>query len=141
MVIAGLHVGDYQDALAELIGPRRHTLLVLCAEEHQPPGAVPPFTVCVPLVDDGEPPGRELLDQAQWAARRVAEQVDTGGSCLVTCAMGLNRSGLVASLALLELGYDADQAIGLLRAARGPLALRNEAFEAIVRGKKARGPA
>ncbi len=132
-VVPGLHVGDYQDALAEL---RRldwqHSVVVLAAEEHQPVGAPLDGARCLPLRDDDEPVGPELLELVRAVAREVADHVEAGGSALCTCAMGLNRSGLVAALALRELGYSADEAIQLVREARGPLALRNEQFVRLV---------
>ena len=42
---------------------------------------------------------------------------------------GLNRSGLVVARTLLELGYEAEAAIALVREARGPWALSNGYFE------------
>lgn len=134
-VVPGLHVGDYQDALSELRGPRAHSVLVLAAEEHQPAGATPERTWCLPLRDDEEPMAPELLALVRRAAIDVADMVELGPPCsaLVTCAMGLNRSGLVAALALRELGYSADEAIQFVREARGPLALTNEEFVRLVR--------
>ena len=131
-VIPGLHVGDYQDALAELRGPRAHSVLVLAAEEHQPAGANPPGTWCLPLNDDEEPMSPKLLKRMRAMVSDLADVVAFGSSVLVTCAMGLNRSGLVAALALRELGYSAEEAIQLVRDARGPLALRNEQFLALI---------
>ena len=43
-----------------------------------------------------------------------------GGRVAVNCAAGLNRSGLIVGRALIELGRTPAEAIGMVRAARGP---------------------
>jgi protein-tyrosine phosphatase len=54
-----------------------------------------------PLDDkEVEPITRNDLRGALQAARQVAEAVAQGKKCLVTCAAGLNRSGLVTALTL-----------------------------------------
>ena len=47
---------------------------------------------------------------------------------LVRCSGGLNRSGLVVASALVRMGHPVDDAIALVRAARGPWALTNPGF-------------
>jgi protein-tyrosine phosphatase len=56
----------------------------------------------VPL-DDVVNPTTSDLRRAAGAAKEVAKLVRSGRRVLVTCAMGLNRSGLVNALALREL--------------------------------------
>ncbi len=51
------------------------------------------------------------------------------GITLVHCQAGLNRSGLISALALIEDGMKAVDAIALLRAKRSPAVLCNQAFE------------
>ncbi|GAA4744273.1 dual specificity protein phosphatase family protein [Nocardioides endophyticus] len=75
------------------------------------------------------------------AARRVAAAVRGGSSVLVRCSGGLNRSGLVVASALIELGRTPDEAISLVREARGPWALTNPGFVAHLRGLPAPRPA
>jgi len=58
----------------------------------------------------------------------AAEAVRTGRRVLVRCSGGLNRSGLVVASTLVRLGYAPDDAITLVRGARGPWALTNPAF-------------
>lgn len=67
-------------------------------------------------------------------ARVVADAVRADRRVLVRCSGGLNRSGLVVARALVELGHDVDDAIRLVRAARGPWALTNPMFVAHLRG-------
>ena len=63
----------------------------------------------------------------------LAEAVGAGRRVLVRCSGGLNRSGLVVASTLVRLGHDPDDAIGLVRRARGPWALTNPAFVAHLR--------
>lgn len=58
----------------------------------------------------------------------VATAVRTGGTTLVRCHAGYNRSGLVVAQTLIELGDDARDAIQLIRQRRSPWALHNELF-------------
>ena len=141
-VIPGLYQGDRSDALAALMGLVRADLLVLAAAEVQPPKDAPcprPPTLSVLLRDDEEPQERALAE-AKHVAMAVADAVRDGKVCVVTCAMGLNRSGLVTALALVELGRTAEQAVELIRRARGPLALCNEAFLRHLQSHSAREP-
>ncbi len=61
-------------------------------------------------------------------AVRVAEAVESGRRVLVRCSGGLNRSGLVVANALVRMGRTPEQAMALVRAARGPWSLTNPAF-------------
>lgn len=107
-------------------------LLVLCAREIQPhsqrfPGLV---VLHAPLDDD---PKRGLSAQeiqiAHEAADAVAKAIVAGHRTLVTCAMGLNRSGLVTALAMTRgLSVSPPTAIALVRRARGNDALGNHRF-------------
>lgn len=72
--------------------------------------------------------GMPDLDQLHQLAeeiniRRLTECV------LVHCQAGLNRSGLVASLALIKSGMKPSDAIQLLRSKRSPAVLCNKTFE------------
>lgn len=58
----------------------------------------------------------------------TAEAVQAGRRVLVRCSGGLNRSGLVVASTLVRLGHGPDDAIALVRQARGPWALTNSAF-------------
>ena len=59
------------------------------------------------------------------------------GVTLVHCQAGLNRSGLISALALIEEGMKAVDAISLLRTKRSPAVLCNQTFEEwlLTRGK------
>jgi protein-tyrosine phosphatase len=89
-----------------------------------PPGDV---FLSWPIEDSDERlPDEEMLDVVvDLAARSIRARRPT----LITCMGGLNRSGLVAAMALCRLGHSPDEALALVRAARGPYALGNELFE------------
>jgi protein-tyrosine phosphatase len=59
---------------------------------------------------------------------QIAALVREGKHIAVNCLSGVNRSGLVVGRALVELGYSPEEAIELVRSARGPMALSNQRF-------------
>ena len=67
------------------------------------------------LIEDGPAPSFTTL-------RSLADLVDDlradGKRVLIHCAAGINRSGLLSAAALIRGGYDADEAIALVREAR-----------------------
>lgn len=111
--------------------------IVLAAKEWQPPSFAYPHVAVlhVPLDDDPSKPVPD--DQARAAigtAKTVARYLRSGRRVLVTCHKGLNRSSLVAGLAMhLAYGTKGDEAIDAIRRARGPFALRNPGFTRLLR--------
>lgn len=82
--------------------------------------------VTLKLYDGPEVPDEKVL-------HAIADCVNVArkaGRVLVHCQMGLNRSGIVAALALIKSGMKPKEAISLLRARRGPDVLCNPVFEA-----------
>ena len=77
----------------------------------------------------------ERLDEL---AALVAARLDEGRTVLVRCQAGLNRSSLVAALALVRRGRTPQEAIDAVREARSPNCLFNRSFVAHLH---ARGPA
>lgn len=75
-----------------------------------------------------------LGEYAAWIRRRIAE-----GPTLVHCQAGLNRSGLLVALVLIQEGMEPAEAIAHLRAVRSPAVLCNKSYEnwLLGRGKKA----
>jgi hypothetical protein len=65
----------------------------------------------------------EELAEVRGYARVIARKVQAGDKVLVRCQAGYNRSGLVTAFALMELGYRAEDAVALIRKARGETAL------------------
>jgi len=105
--------------------------LVLCAGEIQPPAhaLVPLQVIRCPLRDDPTVP---LPSAAKRQAVRAAEQVvvrlRTGARVLVTCAQGVNRSGLVSAVSLHVLtGRPGRECVAHVQRCR-PGALRNPRF-------------
>jgi len=79
----------------------------------------------VHLKDELEIPSVERL----YVLARCINVYKRHGPTLVHCQAGLNRSGLVTALALIESGMKAVDAIALLRTKRSPAVLCNRAFE------------
>lgn len=110
------------------------TMLVLCAEELQPRLDRFRGRVVRPAFSDTTRPSERELTRAAAAGRSVANELYNRGRVLVTCNAGLNRSGLVAGLALCYgTRLPGDEIVDRIRRARGPAALGNWAFEKIVR--------
>lgn len=104
--------------------------VVSCA--HDPsPGHVEDMVHRYPFNDTRLPSPEEIL-RAVGAAQCVARNLERG-DVLMTCTDGLNSSGLVVALALRLEGYTPQEAIEAVREARGPDALRNPAFERLVK--------
>lgn len=72
--------------------------------------------------------GMPDLNEVRHAAEAVVSALHSGKT-LVHCQAGLNRSGLVAAVALVRMGRTPREAIDLLRAKRGPVVLCNPTFE------------
>lgn len=94
--------------------------IVLAAMEYQP--HMPGYEVLhVPLDDSGPPPTRHERRLIRDNASRIARRVRAGKRVLVTCRMGRNRSGVLAGLALVELGVPGPTAAKRIQAFRGGL--------------------
>ena len=65
-----------------------------------------------------------VMRLARWTHERWSE----GGRVLVRCQAGMNRSGLVTALALMIEGHSAEEAISMIRNARGKSCLFNNHF-------------
>jgi protein-tyrosine phosphatase len=105
-------------------------MVVLCAIEHQPPASAYPGirVLHAPFDDASEPVDEATWETARQASREAAKQLLKGRRVLVTCHMGINRSGLVSALTLLRLtpmsGEDAVRTVQ----SRRPGALSNPYF-------------
>lgn len=110
-------------------------VLVLCAEELQMPDSDFPGVELfrIPLQDDSSRP----VDTPTWedvvrTAQRVVRRIHAGKRVLVTCAMGLNRSGIVTAASLHFLtgrsGCSMASFVGRRRRVGGQDALYNSAF-------------
>lgn len=111
--------------------------IVLNAIEYQPPAHLfPGAEVIHAPIDDApsRPMHEDEITTATKAAERVARRLLAGRRVLSTCQMGLNRSSLVAAIAMHDVfGMTADEIIARLRSARGAWALSNPNFEQLLR--------
>jgi hypothetical protein len=107
-------------------------VLVLCAQEHQPRElGFRKHVIRVPLPDATL--STDELRRALAGSRSVAAALADGKRVLVTCHAGLNRSALVASLALgIVTRLEPQQIIDLMRARRHEDALHNSHFCEII---------
>lgn len=78
-------------------------------------------------------PTQGEYQRAGLAAQTVFNAYNSGDHVLVTCLAGINRSSFVAAWAMKKMGYSAEQAIKLIRRARGSIALSNPYFEALIK--------
>ena len=114
-------------------------LHIACPAEFPPEPDSAGEVVFFPLQDD---PTIDWSKRPLWCrqvttvARKVANAIRAGQVVLVTCAAGLNRSGLISALALCGLGLSPTKAIARVRLCR-PGALFNIQF---VKTVKVLGP-
>jgi len=111
-------------------------VVVFCAKELQPRNVKhhpAQSAVFVPMDDDPyrpiDPPSGKTL---HGIARKLANAVQGGKRVLITCAAGMNRSGLVTGLTLVYLGWSGADAVKTIRTRRrkdeGQEALFNPIF-------------
>jgi protein-tyrosine phosphatase len=94
-------------------------VIVLSAKEYQPE-LLGHEVWHVPL-DDGPPPSHDERAWIRAAAHEVARRVRRGQRVLVTCWQGRNRSGVIAGLALVDLGVPGPRAAELIQRTRNGL--------------------
>ena len=73
---------------------------MLCASEMQARADIFPGLTVVHAPNEDGPDIEERFDDARAVAAKVVKEHRRGGKVLVTCAAGLNCSGLVTTLAL-----------------------------------------
>lgn len=110
----------------------RFDVIVLAAKEYQPPDHWFPGVEVIHAPFDDNPlrhMHRDEIETATKAAGRVARRLYAGKRVLVSCAMGLNRSSLIAAIAMHAVyGMSADEIIKRIRHVRGMWALSNPNF-------------
>ena len=115
-------------------------VLVLCAEEFQPSASEFPGleVIHAPNDDADREPTTDELAIVMSRALLVAMRVREGKRVLVTCRLGMNRSGLVSATALHFLtGAGGEACVKRVRDAR-PGALSNPHFVRVLRRKLVR---
>jgi protein-tyrosine phosphatase len=106
-------------------------VIVLAAEEYQPD--LPGYEVVRLPIDDARPDAGTRA-RIRTVAEEIALYVRAGKRVLVTCFQGRNRSGVLAGLALVELGATTpQQAVRRIRMNRTG-ALTNPYFRTMVEG-------
>jgi len=148
-IVPNLWQGSYP-RYGEHVAKSGFTLLVFCAGEIQPPAEDYPGVriIYAPNSDDyvSKMP-RDLLQIAVEAAHEVAQEIQDGGKALVTCAAGINRSGLVSALTLHFLhGWAGTECIARVQKTRvnqkhHMVALDNPQFRAVLKNLKPAGKA
>lgn len=134
-LIHNLAQGSYPNPPTEAF--ETFDVLVLCAEEHQPTVRCPngKYVFKLPLDDDiynQIPP--EVASVILQTAHAVGTYLRAGCKVVTTCHQGLNRSGLMSGLLLMNCyGMSVDEAIKLIRRERDPDALCNPMFEQFLR--------
>jgi len=131
-IVSHVAQGSYPALRGEAF--RHADVLVLCAEEHQARGLkAPQGKQIVRLGFDDDiyrpiPPEAGQIFHAH--AKQLGKLAINGRKVLITCAMGLNRSGLITALTLMH-GYKMrpSEAIKLIRGRRSPDCLCNPMFE------------
>lgn len=119
-------------------------VIVFCAEEKQPPkGYRAPtgkLVVRVPFDDDiYRPVPPEVGQIFHEVAAGTAKYLKSGAKVLSTCAMGLNRSGVITALTLMHAyGMQPNDVIRLIRGRRHKDALMNPMFEQFIRHQRVR---
>jgi hypothetical protein len=118
---------------------KKFDALVLAAEEFQdifPAHKYPGTHLILAPMKDAKPTSEEKVLALQ-AGLRVYELNKAGKRVLVTCAKGVNRSALVAALAMVIGGLKMEKAIGMIRKHRKPVSkavpLFNEHFVSFIR--------
>jgi protein-tyrosine phosphatase len=117
------------------LGVGSFSLLVLAAKENQPAASRFPGVrvLHVPLTDYGGPFTPAQRAAALRASLVVAKALAAGKNVMVTCELGLNRSSLIAGMALARLGMPRERVVKLVRRLRSFAALNNGRFARMVR--------
>jgi protein-tyrosine phosphatase len=131
-IVPGIAQGSFPQPLSEAF--KHADTIVFCAMEKQPKSAKAPAgkrIIRFGFDDDiYRPIPPEVGDLFHQMARRLAGEVTAGRKLLITCAMGLNRSGIITGLTMMyALRMAPHDVIKLIRARRSKDALMNPIFE------------
>lgn len=126
-IVPGIWQGSYPEPGRE-VSASGFDVLVLCAIELQTEAEEYPGVrvIHAPNEDDSSKPlSRAKLNLALKAAKQVVAAVQEGKKVLVTCAAGLNRSGLVTGISLHLLhGWEGPECVRRIQEKRTPLTTR-----------------
>jgi len=133
-----LYQGDKKDSL-DVAGLDRADIkaVVFAAYENNEKSLPDRFDVIRARLDDKFYPSQEqkrvFYDCADKVSNLLLLYLVNGFNVLSTCAAGRNRSGLMSGFTLVKLGVPAEDAITMIRRARGAFALSNPAFRKLIR--------
>jgi hypothetical protein len=111
----------------------RFHVIGLFAQEYQPDDLLGRYELLKAGFDDNYDAGdvemSAIAGTADDASDVISNRLRSGKTCVSSCAMGLNRSGLVSALALMKsANMGPSEAIGRIRRLRSPKALGNPKF-------------
>lgn len=115
------------------IGPKSQFDVVVSAY-HRPGYEPDPPTEYHQVIFPDSRLDERVQSAALNAAELIAARVSSGKRVLSRCQAGMNRSSLMAGLAMVILGFSGEDAVQLLRARRSPWALCNEEYAQFIRG-------
>lgn len=129
-VYPNLWVGS-RDSLLLNLRDEGFRALILCAREIQPSASQFPGVSVFrcPFDDDSTKQLSELEKRmVREAGLFVAREIQSNRRTLVTCHAGINRSALVAALALVDIGFSVADAVEQIRSGRDASCLNNKVF-------------
>lgn len=125
LFVGGHYADDGSGIVDVVVRDEFDTVVSLYEEEGHGPG--PDVEHLHHRMADADLLGQDAVEVARLA-RTTADRLRDGKRVLVRCQAGLNRSSLVASLALVELGLTPQEAIDAVRAGRHQNCLFNRSF-------------
>jgi protein-tyrosine phosphatase len=133
-----LYQGDKKDSLDVVaLDTTGIKTVVFAAYENNEKHLPDRFDVIRARLDDAFFMSREDEREYYRCADKVSDilllYLANGFNVLSTCRAGRNRSGLMSGFTLVKLGFSPEQAIHMIRRARGHLALCNPAFTRLIR--------
>lgn len=131
-----LYQGDFKDA-TNVVGLDKADVRAVVFAAYEKNAPLPDrFDVLRARLDDNFFPSQTQALDMHRCADKVWDilliYLTNGFNVLSTCAMGLNRSGLMTGFTLVKLGIPPTRAITMIRRARGFTAMRNPAFQRLI---------
>lgn len=136
-ITEGLYVGGHQTRPGggdTRVGDQFDLVVSLYTRDGYGPSEGVPHLRHTMIDGDLDPNDHPHLDRL---ATRINDALDNNQTVLVRCLGGINRSALVAGLALLKRGWTTDEILTTMRAARSEYVLFNTHFVAHLRTQEA----
>lgn len=136
-VIGKLSQGGFQDVISVSHARNGVDHLILAACDFQEEDRMFHCDVSrVPLWDMTEFPLSEYIETKRVVistAKEAASLIRQGRHVLSTCWAGLNRSGLITAVTLMELGFNAEDSVEIVRKSVGVHGLCNDLFVEMIK--------